>query len=533
MFSIARSNLALPVQLLFLVFNGLGVGAGTMYNISTPDLYENNVHHSIGWIATWVMTAQTIMSLLFVYAGRTMKMEPALSAERESFLPPTMQALCNLEGQSYHKYRWSGDSGHGTDLSSPSRESRDLSPTESEVGFHSPKPEADFGHDDGASDMDDDAEMTQLSPLGKSSFLRFNPFDRLPSAKIPKLLSSKALFVFEVAYEVVDRTILILGFVALLTGGVTYTGIFVSPHLPLPTCYTHTDLAQRSKNVFSGLAHFIKGGIFFWYGLLTLSRWMGCFADFGWAWNVKPTRSEVGQWKTRVPTAEFVESFLIFFYGASNVFLEHLAAWGQAWTAEDFEHVSISVMFFGGGLFGMLVESTTVRRWLNTSIDVMPVRTEVHPSVAQEVRREPKTYNFSMNVVPGLIVLLLGIMMSSHHQSTMVSTKVHAMWGNLFAGAALARGLTYIIMWLKPPTSVYPSRPPTELLTAFCLISGGMVFMSSAKDIMWWADHYGLMAMFLFTVTMGFTAFLMGYEILVLALKGWAVRRQSMRFRQL
>lgn len=77
---------------------------------------------------------------------------------------------------------------------------------------------------------------------------------------------------------------------------------------------------------------------------------MGSFADLGWAWNVKPTRSEVGQWKSSAPSAEFIESFLIFFYGASNVFLEHLAAWGEAWSAQDFEHVSISVMFFGGGL---------------------------------------------------------------------------------------------------------------------------------------------------------------------------------------
>jgi Protein of unknown function (Ytp1) len=36
-----------------------------------------------------------------------------------------------------------------------------------------------------------------------------------------------------------------------------------------------------------------------------------------------------------------------------NVFLEHLAAWGGAWTAQDLEHVSISIMFFGGGLVGL------------------------------------------------------------------------------------------------------------------------------------------------------------------------------------
>jgi hypothetical protein len=76
---------------------------------------------------------------------------------------------------------------------------------------------------------------------------------------------------------------------------------------------------------------------------------MGCFAECGWAWNVKPSLSEVG-WKASVPSAEFTESFVIFLYGCTNVFLEHLGGWGGAWSAGDLEHVSISVMFFGGGL---------------------------------------------------------------------------------------------------------------------------------------------------------------------------------------
>lgn len=107
---------------------------------------------------------------------------------------------------------------------------------------------------------------------------------------------------------------------------------------------------KRGHEIFNGLAHFIKGGIFFWYGLLTLGRWMGCWADFGWAWNVKPSSDTVSRWKTKVPSGEFVESLVIFVYGTSNAFLEHLAAWGQEWSAMDLEHVSISIMFFGGGL---------------------------------------------------------------------------------------------------------------------------------------------------------------------------------------
>jgi len=234
----------------------------------------------------------------------------------------------------------------------------------------------------------------------------------------------------------------------------------------------------------------------------------------------------MGQWKARIPSAEFVESFVIWLYGSTNVFLEHLAAWGHQWTAQDLEHVSISIMFFGGGLLGMLVESKRVRRCLNTVVDNMPARTEVPPREALELRSQPKQYGTSLNPMPALIILLLGLMMSSHHQDSMTSTTVHKQWGNLLGGFAVARLVTYVIMYLSPPSSVYPSRPPTELISAFCLISGGLVFMASTRDIIHFMEGADLMAMFVFTVVMGFTAFIMSYEVFVLCLKGWATRKE-------
>lgn len=107
---------------------------------------------------------------------------------------------------------------------------------------------------------------------------------------------------------------------------------------------------QHYGNVFNGLAHFIKGGIFFWYGILTFGRWMGCCADWGWGWNRKPSPDVVGKWAARVPSAEMLESFVICMYGVTNVGLEHLANPGGEWAAIDLEHVSITLMFFGGGL---------------------------------------------------------------------------------------------------------------------------------------------------------------------------------------
>lgn len=89
----------------------------------------------------------------------------------------------------------------------------------------------------------------------------------------------------------------------------------------------------------------MKGGIFFWLGLFTLGRWSGSFGELGWAWNIKPKESK--KWR---PSAEFVESFLIFFYGSTNIFLEHIGNWGGEWAPQDLEHISITVLFIGGGL---------------------------------------------------------------------------------------------------------------------------------------------------------------------------------------
>jgi hypothetical protein len=58
---------------------------------------------------------------------------------------------------------------------------------------------------------------------------------------------------------------------------------------------------------------------------------------------------------------------------------------------------------------------------------------------------------------------------------------VHKQWGQLLTGAAFARALTYALLWLRPPRSVFPSRPPTEVLAAFGLMGGGVVFMGSVS----------------------------------------------------
>jgi len=302
MLSIVRSRLAFPTQLAFLCVNAIGLVFGSVYNARTPNFYENNAHHKLGWVVTWIASAQAIVSFVRSYAHS----DGDLRRDSASSGAAQYQRVKDL--RSAEQQRYSRDSGQGTEPNSP----RTSSPA-SEQAYEEERLYASGAHPD---NEPEDAQE-------KHGLLGNNTANCFLTTKLSWVAHSRGMRCLELLYGFVDRTILILGFVAITTGGVTYGGLF------------------KGAYIFSGLAHFVKGGIFFWYGLFTLGRYFGALADFGWAWNIS-SRNGV--------SAEFVESFLIFFYGSTNVFLEHLGSYGKEWSAGDLEHVSISVMFFGGGL---------------------------------------------------------------------------------------------------------------------------------------------------------------------------------------
>lgn len=75
------------------------------------------------------------------------------------------------------------------------------------------------------------------------------------------------------------------------------------------------------------------------YGLFTFGRFLGAFAECGWAWNRAPT----GEYSS----AEFVECLLIFIYGITNTWMERWgAAPGDPYTTKQVQHISIAVRVF-------------------------------------------------------------------------------------------------------------------------------------------------------------------------------------------
>ncbi|OAR01334.1 hypothetical protein LLEC1_07634 [Akanthomyces lecanii] len=199
-----------------------------------------------------------------------------------------------------------------------------------------------------------------------------------PVTKNTRILSHSIWQYVEMGYKLADRVILPFGFIPLTTGIVTFARSF------------------EGHAIFEGLAHWIKGGVFFWLGLFNFGRWSGSFAELGWAWM------------------------------------------------QDLEHMAIAVLFIRGGLCFMLIQSTHIRDLLNTTTTVVPVHS--YSNEERERLEAPETYEFSLNPIPALVILLLGIMMScSQHRATMTASMSHKQWGTLLLWASVARGLSYVL----------------------------------------------------------------------------------------
>lgn len=214
MLSIARSRYTLAIQFTFTAVNAISIVLATVYNNNTPDLYPNNAHHKIGWIATWIMFAHILVNL----AGRVAKAYNSDTHTDYSKLHPTLpssESISTFYSRSSSQNaecRISDDSGHWS-ASPPSSIHNDYVSTLCAE-------EAD-SRDSHSSEYGNGNDKFENLPLASKKH-------SMVWTKVAQLVSCSIWKYVDVGYKVVDRIILPFGFVALATGFITFARFFVS-----------------------------------------------------------------------------------------------------------------------------------------------------------------------------------------------------------------------------------------------------------------------------------------------------------------
>lgn len=288
------------------------------------------------------------------------------------------------------------------------------------------------------------------------------------------------------------------------------------------------NLFGKEKRIFNLLAHWIKGGVFIILGTISLGRYCGINQKYGWAWNpiIFTRRQFVSNgfaskffFPRGTITMEAIESGLILFYGSTNVFLEHLAGAGGPWTAKDLQHVSIAFMYIGTGLCGVLTEIQLNEWRFGKGKELFKEFLNEEGEGEDIIAGSP---GYSPNPFPALTIFWTGILMSQHAQASELSTKVHTQWGLLLSYGSLFRLLTYLILYLKPGNNQSPTRPITELITSFCLICGGIIFMESTDQVIEAMEYRGFTHLFTCNISVCVSVLLMAWlNILYMWKKGF------------
>ncbi|KAK9450828.1 uncharacterized protein V1518DRAFT_411815 [Limtongia smithiae] len=521
MLSIAKSPLYTPIHLVFLSAVALAMPPIVVFKSHAPDLYPGNVHSKFGWVVLVLLIvhfcAGFFRTLLGWSLARPLAADmPAAGADQYTAVGSTAQPP-RLSHDSAHAGSFAGSAESAT-LDGFEDEADDM--YSSEFGYryaNNENGDREYVLETGEAD---ELEKPTLPhhPLSveyrvqQYIAMRFQPLRRAIAMLPPRLLASLYI-VANVLFSLLNRPMVCIGFFQLCSGVITVT------------------CTGRGDKVYGMLAHTIKGSVFMWFGILTFGRVIGAYANLGWAWNVRPPMSRakmsLGARFFRC-NIEMVESGLIFFYGCTNVFMEHLGNKDGKWSHKDLQHVSIAFMYFGGGLCGLLYESKFLRNVFHGPVKAkMPCRRSNAQQRPDHMAAEPYAYGFSFNPFPLFTVFFTGVLMSQHQQALELSTKVHMQWGYLFCVGSILRLMTYIIMYVSPPKSYFPSRPITETFVSFCLLAGGIIFMASNVETIYAMLYYGLDSMFTMNIAVGFTALLMAWIMVLMAIKGWATQRSS------
>lgn len=169
----------------------------------------------MGWVVTCIVLVQCIIGAMRPYAGPKNDSLSKLE-ERAALIATSAEALDRHQNshtsQTLQQYRYSHDSGHGTEPGS--------SRSHSISSLH------------GSEDEPLKSEETQDPDLG----VRYHEKPRAIYAstigyllsRIHGVLPNRVLRTMGLFHQIVDRVILLLGFLTIVSGIVVYGGVFVS-----------------------------------------------------------------------------------------------------------------------------------------------------------------------------------------------------------------------------------------------------------------------------------------------------------------
>ncbi|KAJ7368171.1 cytoplasmic protein [Mycena albidolilacea] len=460
--------------------------ASSVYRKLTPDMYAGSTHANHGYRVLVVALALTFIDTL----GALRRLIAFLRSANHYTLKGIAQALLGREDSD----RASGPEYVGLIGEEPDRDCvEETKGTRHSYDVPDSHRTQDFSHGNTEQWANHVRTMSDGTLFGPSSPHSEETFHDIHIHSPPRI----SLFhrIGQAVFLAVERALIFAGFGLFLTGIVIYTG------------------GCRQNYINGCLAHLIKGGIFWCYGLISFARFLGWCSERGWSWNRAPSSG--------YPTAEMVESTLVFLYGATNTWMERFGANpGDPFTTKQIQHIGIAVMFWFAGLIGMAMESKTIRRWLAA----LAVDTSENVS-------EPENYTSSFNPFPALVIGVTGSVMAAHSQVYLFQVQIHALWGNLLLAFAVMRCLTYFFLWVAPPRSKLPSRPPTEALASFFLTCGGLSFIFSTEEVTIMAMRRGRDDIMMFAVTaVAFTCLAFSWTIGVVGFQGWLKTRTKLAF---
>lgn len=148
---------------------------------------------------------------------------------------------------------------------------------------------------------------------------------------------------------------------------------------------------------------------------------------------------------------EFYDSSIMMVWGIVNTFTEH--RWGSEWNHGDYQHTSMGIIWWAGGLLGM---------WQTRNKD-------------------------TRSFVPALLLCYTGWAMLEHHQHLVISTKVHAFFGTALMGAGFSRIVEILfLLWDKHCSSLSEDIRGKiysfQYFPPFCLVLSGLLFMGATEE---------------------------------------------------